>query len=1108
MTNTLDTSTTCFQDDDWHKALTFAERVSLLHSNACLETSTSETDIFLVAKQKMNEWRSQPPFDSEDCFAKFLAANEIDQNDFLDLLGESNKVLKQQHEDSPAWLLDLKQAFFSNSDFFDDISSILPNQWEKHENWQRFWFLNLVTPFIGLGRSRLCQGVKNLLQAYPCPPFDPATIERLVLDGLPGLIQGLIERTMVLELNVARLQGLLRGDTSQERFQSFVDHLSQDGRAFEILKEYPVLARQIIIHVNNWIDYRLEFLQHLCSDWNDIQATFNLAKDPGLLVQVDSNMGDLHRRGRSVLILKFSSDFRLVYKPRSLAVDVHFYELLTWLNERGCKPKFKTQKVLTRNSHGWVNFVAVKGCSSKKEVERFYRRQGCYLALLYLLEASDLHYENLIAAGEHPVIVDLESLFQPHIDKLNLNPSVALDINIIQSSVLRMAMLPQRWWLDSEFEGIEISGFGGAKEQSLPNRELHLEGIGTDEMQFVRKQVKTLGGQNVPTLSGLEVNPLDYLEDIVVGFTSMYRLLMQHRQSLLSNNSPLFNFAKDEMRVILRPTRSYSSLFYESLHPDLLRNAIDRDLFFDKLWLNVEKSPNLLNIIKYEKKDLLNGDIPLFTIRPDSCDLWSSCGERVTGFFGKSGMDFVLDRLQHLCEQDLTHQVWVIRASLSTLSSPSELTNVPKADCSLISSDEMYDSEKLHQQSLMASEAIGKRLEALAWHNQNESNWLGLSMINRETWGLMPLETSLYEGLPGLIIFLAYLGAILKKERYTLLANSALMTLLSQLNDTDKISINSIGSFKGWGGIIYTLTHLSILWNRPELLVTSQDIVELLPGLIEKDNQFDLVSGAAGCICSLLVLHNVVPSKRIIEVAVQCGDHLITNAKSMKQGIGWVATDVTQKALTGFSHGVAGISMALLKLAKATGEERFHTAARQAINYERTLFIPKQQNWLDLRSFSNSILKVENSHENCMTAWCHGAPGIGMARLQSLPYLDEPEIRMEIDSAIKTTLSQGFGNNHSLCHGDLGNLELLLQAHLALKTPKWSQHLNILATKIIKGIEQNQWLCGDPLKIDLQTPGLMTGLAGIGYELLRLAEPNRVPSVLVLEPPYQPDNFS
>ena len=72
-----------------------------------------------------------------------------------------------------------------------------------------------------------------------------------------------------------------------------------------------------------------------------------------------------------------------------------------------------------------------------------------------------------------------------------------------------------------------------------------------------------------------------------------------------------------------------------------------------------------------------------------------------------------------------------------------------------------------------------------------------------------------------------------------------------------------------------------------------------------------------------------------------------------------------------------------------------------------------------------------------MSAWCHGAPGIGLARLQCLPHLNDAEIHAEIATALKTTFAQGFGHNHSLCHGDLGNLELLLQADEVLGDPQW-----------------------------------------------------------------------
>lgn len=133
-----------------------------------------------------------------------------------------------------------------------------------------------------------------------------------------------------------------------------------------------------------------------------------------------------------------------------------------------------------------------------------------------------------------------------------------------------------------------------------------------------------------------------------------------------------------------------------------------------------------------------------------------------------------------------------------------------------------------------------------------------------------------------------------------------------------------------------------------------------------------------------------------------------------------------------------------------------------------------------------------------MTAWCHGAPGIGLARLRCLPYLDNREIREEIDIALKTTLRHGFGSNHSLCHGDLGNLDLLLQASQALGTPEEIEVAQLTAS-ILKSINCHGWVCGVPLGVE--TPGLMTGLAGIGYGFLRLAAPKQVPSVLVLEPP-------
>ena len=133
-----------------------------------------------------------------------------------------------------------------------------------------------------------------------------------------------------------------------------------------------------------------------------------------------------------------------------------------------------------------------------------------------------------------------------------------------------------------------------------------------------------------------------------------------------------------------------------------------------------------------------------------------------------------------------------------------------------------------------------------------------------------------------------------------------------------------------------------------------------------------------------------------------------------------------------------------------------------------------------------------------MVAWCHGAPGIGIGRLRCRS-LNDPVIDEEIEAALRTTLAKGFGANHSLCHGDLGNLDLMLEAARVWPESTWGKEAEHFAACILSRIKRDGWLCGNPLVVE--SPGLMTGIAGIGYGLLRCAEPANVPSLLSLAPP-------
>jgi type 2 lantibiotic biosynthesis protein LanM len=1074
---------TCLQSADWYQAQTLRERAALLDRAALLHANDKQATDHAV--KCLQDWQSQPPFTNQTLFRQRLAVDGLTESKLLHLLGQSADALRDGCKTPPAWLDEVESTFTQPAD--DDTIS-LPTALQAYKP---SGFLKAIDPLMVQGRKRVRVGIDTMRQRYANVHFDPSTVEEVLWASLPGRLLRMMKRTMVLELNVARLQGRLAGDTTEARFQSFIEQLGDRPTALALLQEYPVLARQLITSIDQWVLRSLEFLQRLSADWERIRTTFSPERELGLLAQLEGGMGDRHRGGQSVMLARFSSGCQIVYKPRSMACDIHFQNFLDWLNQRGVQPALRTLNILDRGAYGWVEFVAAQPCTSVAEVQRFYERQGSYLAILYTLQATDFHFENLIAAGEHPMLLDLEALFHPVLYGSAESQANDIAAHSVRDSVLRIGLLPERAWANEESEGVDISGLGAANGQLTPFKVSTWEAEGTDAMRFTRKRVEMIVGRHRPCFNGADVDVMDYTHAIADGFTRTYQLLLMHRDELLSEQGPLADFAEDEVRVIPRATRTYGILLEESFHPDMLRNGLDRDRLFDRLWLQVEHVPAYARIIRAECEDLLNGDIPVFTTRPDSRDLWSGTGERMTDFFDESGMALVRRRVAQLNHQDLEKQLWFIHASMATMSRG--MQQAPRSSVHPAEPQSVADREQL----LAAAQAIGDRLEALALHGEDDVSWIGLVLARNDYWALAPLMLDLYNGLPGVALFLAYLGMMSQEERYTRLAQMVLTTIRRQIKEMLSTRI-SIGAFEGWGGIIYMLTHLGTLWQQRELLQEAEEIVQQLPDFIEQDETYDIIGGAAGCIGSCLALYRCAPSEQTKRVAIQCGERLLAGAQPMPQGIGWLPPFPVKGPLTGFAHGAAGIAWSLLELSGLTGEERFRTAALEAMAYERSLFVSEAGNWPDLRDLKIPGRTQQDGESTFMVAWCHGAAGIGLGRLQSLRYLPDTVTRAEIDIALKTTLAQGFGGNHSLCHGDLGNLEVLLQARAMLAEPQWNTPIDRLSTLILNSMHRDGWLTGVPLGVE--SPGFMTGLSGIGYGLLRLAEPVHTPSILALEP--------
>jgi lantibiotic modifying enzyme len=335
--------------------------------------------------------------------------------------------------------------------------------------------------------------------------------------------------------------------------------------------------------------------------------------------------------------------------------------------------------------------------------------------------------------------------------------------------------------------------------------------------------------------------------------------------------------------------------------------------------------------------------------------------------------------------------------------------------------------------------------------------------------------------------------------RYGELALAATRAIRSRLREPAVAEKRAIGAFQSLGGTLYYFAHAASLWPDLEVLRDAESILARLPALIDSDEDFDVISGAAGCIAVLLSGLVRWPRRQARRAGAGAGSTVRrasprapSPCPAASRG-GDRLRCAPDRPLSRRRWDRLGSCAPL----PGIGRRRFLNASRRAFEYERGLYSAEHGNWPDLRRFSDAAA-------NCASAGglrdrlVPRRSGIGLSRLSSCRDAEDGASRGEILAALATTLSR-LGANHSLCHGDLGNLDFAMQAAELLGDAAAMARAERLTSSVLCDIEERGWRCGTPGTVE--TPGLMVGLAGIGLALLRLAAPSRVPSVLALAPP-------
>lgn len=933
-------------------------------------------------------------------------------------------------------------------------------------------YRDLLQPFFLWGARRAGEIVDAI--EGNASIFDRMKIVQSTRANLAARLIDYAGRAITLELHIQKLLDRIAGDTGTERFRSFSTLLRSRPRMWQrFFYRYPVLTRLLATYCLHWQRNLDGTLRSLASERPNITSELLGGKDPGRVVHIEAALGDLHAGGREVLLIRFEGGAKLIYKPRDLSVDVVFRAAFSRINAQGFEPRFEGVRVVVDAEHGWTEFIEHVSARNEQGIRDYYRRQGGYLALLWLFSGTDFHTENLIASGDQPMLIDLEALFHRRIQSIDERRSVGQ--RALDRSVMRTGMLPGWSMAAPDQQGVDVSGLGGREGQVYPHEVELWEGGIDDDPRLVRRKIDVPVRANRPLLDTTAVDVLPYEEDLVGGFLDATSLIQKNRDEW---RQQIRDFSSCEVREVIRATFIYLKLVRASSHPDYLRDALIQESLFARTCNVIATVPEMKAIAMSEIRDMREGDIPRFASRPGGKSLFHAREGEFDSFFDHTAIDQSMALLESMNESEVGRQVRAIRGSLAIL--PREQSR-PVREVPAVAYDEsaMIDAAK----------AVGDELIPLAVRHGNEIEWLGLEERTREQTHFAPTGNDLYSGSSGIGIFMVYLYKATKEQRYLDCASAVVADLAQKL---DTMAVN--GGYSGLGSVVHFLHHYAVVTGDRSLMTVCVDLIAGAGESVERDQLLDIIAGSAGLLLVLLNVLETMPDERLRAMAVKIGEHLV--ARQTVRDCGGAAWDTipAEAPLTGFAHGATGIAYSLARLADATAREDFRTAAHAAVLYERAVYIPQIGNWPDFRrpTAAQASMGVRAAF-----AWCHGAPGIALGRLKGRLHDFDDDARREVDGVLSQLQRIPLSPEDSLCHGELGNLETLIVAAQTLGRPDLLEKARHRAQGVI-ATNSGNWNLRSRGEL---VPGLLTGLAGVGMGFLRIARPDRVPSVLTLDGP-------
>lgn len=822
------------------------------------------------------------------------------------------------------------------------------------------------------------------------------------------------------------------------RYAAYCRTLAEPAGWAAWLDRHPAAPDLIAVLRDHWRDATRELLQRLASDAPALARTWGLGPETRLR-RIEPGAGDPHAGGRTVVRLTFATaggERRLAYKPRDLRLDARWSHLLAAAFDGAATPPTAAEVLPVGASHGYVAWIEP---APPADPPAYFRQAGRLLALAQLTGLSDLHHENIVPTAAGPVAIDLETLFTPP-QEAPADP----ELQPVLDSVLHVGLLPVLV-VDREGAGwFDPSGLGhdpGARAAPAWRY------VNTDAM------VPRSAGRRGATGSRPAAPLAEHLPDLLAGYREAWRAWREpaRRVQLAAELAACRGLVR---RRIVRPTRIYAALLAEATAPAALRSPAVRTAIFQRLAATRSPSP----LVGEEIAALGRHDIPRFTA--------------IVGEEHDPGLARAEARLAGGDEAWLAWQEAIARA-LGTARAPAAWP--PVAD--------------------PAAAAQAVRDELLARRTRNPAGrpcWLGRGAHPRGDLLLPEVPGERWnDGEPGLA---AFLTLWVRHHPEDTAARTVLAATLAGLrtrwaDDPARTLIAREGpGYAGLGGILRWLDWLATTAaDGHAAALRDRWLSSLTPADLTATEGLDFMTGLAGLAGPLARREHAVPCPRRRTLLARLGERL--RAAQGPDGA-WLAPDLS-RPLAGLSHGASGIGLALIEIGVALGDETLIDAGAAGFAFEETVFDVATGNWRDLRP--------DVPAGPGMASWCHGAPGIGLARLRALQvapdHRDAPQWRDALDRALRHTAAQPLGPHDFVCCGNLGRAWILRTAGAVLAASVWIAE----ADRITAATTARPGPPGFSHATGLPPLGFHVGLAGIGLAWLQhgRAAPDPIDALLL-----------